>query len=97
MTHQRQLKLGAIIHGVGGNMGAWRHPEILSDASVNFGFYKQQAQKAEEGKFDLVFIADGLYINEKSLPHFLNRFEPLTILSALASVTSHIGLVGTLS
>jgi FMN-dependent oxidoreductase (nitrilotriacetate monooxygenase family) len=97
MTRQRQLKLGAIIHGVGGNMGAWRHPEILSDASVNFNFYKQQAQKAEEGKFDLVFIADGLYINEKSLPHFLNRFEPLTILSALASVTSHIGLVGTLS
>src|SRR6478752_3929267 len=90
MTHQRQLKLGAIIHGVGGNMGAWRHPEILSDASVNFDFYKQQAQKAEEGKFDLVFIADGLYINEKSLPHFLNRFEPLTILSALASVTSQL-------
>ena len=27
----------------------------------------------------------------------MNRFEPLTILSALASVTSHIGLVGTLS
>jgi FMN-dependent oxidoreductase (nitrilotriacetate monooxygenase family) len=60
-------------------------------------FYTNQAQKAEEGKFDLVFIADGLHINEKSIPHFLNRFEPLTILSALAAVTSNIGLVGTLS
>ncbi|WNR42601.1 LLM class flavin-dependent oxidoreductase [Paenibacillus roseipurpureus] len=97
MAKQKQLKLGAIIHGVGGNVSGWRHPEAITDASVNFGFYKQQAQKAESGKFDLVFIADGLYITEKSIPHFLNRFEPITILSALASVTSHIGLVGTLS
>lgn len=97
MAVKRQLKLGTMIHGVGGTMSGWRHPDILSDASVNFGFYKQQAQKAEEGKFDLVFIADGLYINEKSIPHFLNRFEPITILSALGAVTSKIGLVGTLS
>jgi len=54
-------------------------------------------KKAEEGKFDFVFIADGLYITEKSIPHFLNRFEPLTILSALAAVSSKIGLVGTVS
>lgn len=97
MTNKRQIKFGAIIHGVGGNISGWRHPEVQTNASVSLDFYKQQAQKAEEGKFDLVFIADGLYINEKSIPHFLNRFEPLTILSALAAVTSHIGLVGTVS
>ncbi|WP_282935944.1 LLM class flavin-dependent oxidoreductase [Paenibacillus sp. RC67] len=97
MSKERKIKFGAIIHGVGGNMAAWRHPKATADASVNFDFYTQQAQKAEEGKFDLVFIADGLYINEKSIPHFLNRFEPITILSALAAVTSRIGLVGTLS
>ncbi len=94
---KRQLKFGAIIHGIGGSMSTWRHPEVQADASVSFDFYKRQAQKAEEGKFDLVFIADGLFINEKSLPHFLNRFEPVTILSALAGVTSRIGLVGTIS
>ncbi|WP_019007568.1 LLM class flavin-dependent oxidoreductase [Cohnella laeviribosi] len=94
---RKQLKLGAMIHGVGGHVSAWRHPEVPTDASVSFPFYRKQALKAEEGKFDLVFIADGLYINEKSIPHFLNRFEPLTILSALAAVTSRIGLVGTLS
>jgi FMN-dependent oxidoreductase (nitrilotriacetate monooxygenase family) len=97
LTQQKQLKLGAIIHGVGSNMSAWRHPDAVVDASVNFKYYKQQAQKAEAGKFDLLFIADGLFINEKSIPHFLNRFEPITILSALAAVTSNIGLVGTLS
>lgn len=97
MARSKKLKFGAMIHGVGGNVSAWRHPEVPADASVNFEFYKAQAQTAEAGKFDLVFIADGLYINEKSIPHFLNRFEPITILSALASVTSKIGLVGTLS
>ncbi|MFB3159800.1 LLM class flavin-dependent oxidoreductase [Neobacillus sp. 179-J 1A1 HS] len=97
MSTQKKLKFGAIIHGVGGNIAGWRHPGIQADASVSLDFYTNQAQKAEEGKFDLVFIADGLHINEKSIPHFLNRFEPLTILSALAAVTSNIGLVGTLS
>lgn len=97
MSKQRQLKLGALIHGVGGHIAGWRHPNIPADASVSLGFYTEQAQKAEQGKFDLVFIADGLHINEKSIPHFLNRFEPITILSALAAVTSRIGLVGTLS
>ncbi|WP_419874759.1 LLM class flavin-dependent oxidoreductase [Candidatus Pristimantibacillus sp. PTI5] len=97
MANRKQIKFGALIHGVGGNVSAWRHPEVPADASVNFQFYTQQAQTAEAGKFDLVFIADGLYINEKSIPHFLNRFEPITILSALAAVTSKIGLVGTLS
>src|SRR6185312_14377873 len=97
MANNRKIRFGAIIHGVGGNISGWRHPKVQTDASVSLDFYKQQAQKAEEGKFDLVFIADGLFINEKSIPHFLNRFEPLTILSALAAVTSRIGLVGTVS
>lgn len=97
MTNKRQLKFGALIHGVGGNISGWRHPDVQTDASINIDFYIKQAQKAEEGKFDLIFIADGLYINEKSIPHFLNRFEPITILSALAAVTTHIGLIGTVS
>ncbi|KOP67308.1 monooxygenase [Bacillus sp. FJAT-18019] len=97
MGNRKQLKLGALIHGVGGNAAAWRHPEVPVNASVSLSFYKEQALTAEAGKFDLVFIADGLYINEKSIPHFLNRFEPITILSAIAAVTSKIGLVGTVS
>ncbi|EFM11281.1 Nitrilotriacetate monooxygenase component A/pristinamycin IIA synthase subunit A [Paenibacillus curdlanolyticus YK9] len=97
MGKRKQLRLGTIIHGVPGNMSAWRHPDAVADASVNIDFYKQQAWDAEAAKFDFVFIADGLYITEKSLPHFLNRFEPLTILSALGAVTSRIGFVGTVS
>ncbi|SEK74671.1 LLM class flavin-dependent oxidoreductase [Paenibacillus sp. OK003] len=94
---QRRLRLGANLNGVGNSISFWRHPDIPINASVNLDFYKKQAMKAEEGKFDLLFIADGLFINEKSNPHFLNRFEPLTLLSVLAGATSHIGLVATLS
>jgi FMN-dependent oxidoreductase (nitrilotriacetate monooxygenase family) len=93
----KKLKLGAMIHGVGGGWGDWRHPEALTDASVNFGFYKHNALKAEEGKFDFAFIADSVFIHEKSSPHYLNRFEPLTVLSGLAAVTERIGLVATLT
>ena len=97
MAARKKLKLGTMIHGVGEKISDWRHPEIPANASVSFEFYKKQAQVSERGKFDFVFIADALFINEKSNPHYLNRFEPLTILSALAAVTSKIGLVGTLS
>jgi len=94
---QRQLKLGANLNGVGNSISFWRHPDIPINASVSLEFYKKQVRIAEKGKFDLLFIADGLFINEKSNPHFLNRFEPLTLLSALAGASSHIGLVATLS
>ncbi|WP_455885828.1 LLM class flavin-dependent oxidoreductase [Pseudomonas rustica] len=94
---KRQIRLGAMIHGVGHGWGEWRHPQALADASVNFGFYKQQAKLAEAAKFDFAFIADSLHIHARSSPHYLNRFEPLTILSALAAVTEHIGLVATVT
>ncbi|BBI36641.1 LLM class flavin-dependent oxidoreductase [Cohnella abietis] len=97
MTKQRKIKLGADLNINGSNMGLWRHADSVPGASVNFDFNKKLAIKAEEGKFDFLFIADGLYINEKTIPHFLNRFEPIAFLSALAAVTSNIGLVGTLS
>jgi FMN-dependent oxidoreductase (nitrilotriacetate monooxygenase family) len=97
MTAARQIKLGFILHGVGRTWTDWRHPDADPGASTNFGFYKRQAQLAERGKFDFLFVADSLSINEKSSPHYLNRFEPITILSALAAVTEKVGLVGTLT
>jgi len=97
MAATRKLKLGFILHGVGRTWTDWRHPEADVGASTSFEFYSRQARTAERGKFDFLFVADSLSINEKSSPHYLNRFEPLTILSALAAVTSNIGLVATLT
>ena len=86
-----------MLHGPGGHMNAWRSPDVASDASVNFEHYKNITLKSEAAGFSFVFVADGLFINDKSIPHFLSRFEPLTLLGALAPITSHIGLVGTVS
>lgn len=97
MSNKKQLRLGAIIQGPSGNMSAWRHPDAVADASINVEFVQNLAKKAEQAKFDFLFVADGLYITAQSIPHFLNRFEPITLLSALSLVTHKIGLVATLS
>jgi FMN-dependent oxidoreductase (nitrilotriacetate monooxygenase family) len=94
---QRQLKLGAILAGVGSSQNDWRHPDLPGDASVNIDWFIENARKAEAAKFDLLFIVDSPYITADTAPHFLNRLEPLTLLSALAVSTKHIGLVGTLT
>ncbi len=93
----RKINFGIMLQGAGGHMNSWRHPKSPVDASVNLDFFKTTALKAETAGIAFAFVADGLYINEKSIPHFLNRFEPLTILSALATVTTKIGLAGTVS
>ncbi|WP_159992412.1 LLM class flavin-dependent oxidoreductase [Roseomonas sp. 18066] len=93
----KKIPLGVMLHGAGGHMNAWKHPAGPADASVNLRFYIDSAKKAEAAGIAFAFVADGLYINEKSIPHFLNRFEPISILSALATVTDKIGLAGTVS
>ncbi|KAF1045901.1 NtaA/DmoA family FMN-dependent monooxygenase [Xylophilus sp.] len=93
----QQLRFGFILSGAGAGWGDWRHPDANPAASTSLPHYLAQARAAERGGLDFLFVADSLAITAKSGPHYLNRFEPLTILSALASATERIGLVGTLS
>jgi FMN-dependent oxidoreductase (nitrilotriacetate monooxygenase family) len=97
MSAKKKITFGIMLQGPGGHMNSWKHPSSPADASINFQFYLDSARKAEAAGIAFAFVADGLYINEKSIPHFLNRFEPLTILSALSSLTTRIGLAGTVS
>ncbi len=94
---QKHIPFGIMLQGPGGHMNAWKHPSGPVDASVNFEFFVNTARRAEAAGIAFAFVADGLYINAQSIPHFLNRFEPISILSALAASTSKIGLVGTVS
>jgi FMN-dependent oxidoreductase (nitrilotriacetate monooxygenase family) len=100
MTGQRrQLKLGAVTMGVGGpgQHYLWLDEDIPGDASVNANWYIEQARLAETAKFDLIFIVDSQFITPDSPPHYLNRLEPMTLLSALAVTTEHLGLVATMT
>jgi FMN-dependent oxidoreductase (nitrilotriacetate monooxygenase family) len=96
---RRTLKLGAVLLGVGGpgQHHTWLSPEIPGDASVDVRWYIARAQQAEAALFDHVFIVDSQFITPDSPNHYLNRLEPLTLLSAIAVHTRHIGLVGTLT
>src|SRR5882757_11420128 len=93
----RQLKFGVAPVGVGGpgQQNTWLDPEIPGDASVNIDWYIERARQAEKALFDFVFVVDSQFITPDSPPHYLNRLEPLTLLSALAVATKNIGLVGT--
>ena len=54
-ARQRQLKLGAVSHGVGGpgSPYLWLDEDFPVDASVNINWYIELARRAEEAKFDL--------------------------------------------
>lgn len=99
MTSSRQLKLGAVFTGAGGPGAhrAWVQDGIPADASVNIGWNLDYARRVEAAKFDYIFIVDSLFITPDSPPHYLNRLEPLTLLSAIAVHTQHVGLVATIT
>ncbi|WP_159887419.1 LLM class flavin-dependent oxidoreductase [Paenibacillus puerhi] len=97
MTNRAPIKLSAYLVGTGMHIASWRHPKVQANASHNIDYYKQLAQTAERGKLDFVFIADSLAINEESHSNILNRFEPITLITALAGATTKIGVVATAS
>lgn len=95
----RTLHLALHPYGVGGpgQHGLWKDPRVAKNASIDIDYYIRQAQAAEHALFDALFIVDSQFINATYPAHYLNRLEPLTLLSAVATHTRHIGLVGTAS
>jgi FMN-dependent oxidoreductase (nitrilotriacetate monooxygenase family) len=95
----RQIRLALRAYGVGGpgQHSLWKDPRVPKNASIDIDWYIAQAKAAEHATFDALFIVDSAFIDETYPPHYLNRLEPLTLLSAVAVHTRHIGLVGTLS
>jgi FMN-dependent oxidoreductase (nitrilotriacetate monooxygenase family) len=99
-----KLRLGAFVQATGHHIAAWRHPDAQADAGLNITHYKELAQTAERGKFDLMFVADspGGW-NTDGDPEAIRRngkaahFEPVTLWSALSVVTGNIGFVATAS
>src|SRR3954463_7069823 len=100
MSAARQLHLGAFMRPASIHTGAWRFPGAYPDANFNFPHLKRFAQTLERGKFDAFFMADHLAvlnmpINALKRSHTVTSFEPFTLLSALAMVTRHLGLIAT--
>jgi N-acetyl-S-(2-succino)cysteine monooxygenase len=98
-----QLRLGAFFNPTGHHVASWRHPQSQADAGINFQHYVQIAQTAERAKFDMIFLADNIGVREAHIEalsrsaQYIANFEPITLISALAGVTSRIGLTCTAS
>jgi len=92
----KQMRLGLFIQAAGHHAAGWRYPGAQS-GSENFALVKQLTLAAERAKLDMVFFGDKLVTGPKEHPSMIVRFEPLTLLGALASITEHIGLAATAS
>jgi FMN-dependent oxidoreductase (nitrilotriacetate monooxygenase family) len=94
----KQVHLAAHFPGVN-NTTVWSDPR--SGSQIDFGSFVRLAQTAERGRFDFLFLAEGLRLRElKGRIHDLDvvgRPESLTVLSAIAAVTTHLGLAATVN
>nr|WP_308471431.1 NtaA/DmoA family FMN-dependent monooxygenase [Pseudoclavibacter sp. RFBI5] len=95
---KKQIILAAYVGGVNEHT-LWEHPDAGSQ--IEFSTFKHAAQKAEAGKFDYFFLAEGLALRSRRGEIFdhdiAGRPDTIPVLAAIAAVTEHIGLVGTIN
>ena len=104
MPARKMISMGLSMRYLGYHAAAWRHPQVDPGGASDFSHFLNVARLAEAAKFDMVFLADGIGIRAKDEPPGslcrsaqTAELEPLTLLSALAPMTTHIGLVATAS
>ena len=100
MARHEKMKLGAFIPGALNGSYAWRQPGFETAGASRFAAYKHVVQLLEAGKFDTIFMNDGVGVRDLDPDVLernaqLQRWDPLTLLPALAVVTERIGLIAT--
>lgn len=99
----RKLSLNVFFMRFGHHPEAWRHPANRgATGRPDIDFWVGLAQLAERAKFDTFFVADFVgrsadAVQGKGRLSGSYQFEPLTLLSAIALQTKHIGLVATVN
>jgi FMN-dependent oxidoreductase (nitrilotriacetate monooxygenase family) len=102
MAAKRQLKLNAFFMRFGHHPAAWRHRSSSDGGRPDIDYWVRLAKLAEAARFDTYFMADfigrtGDKLEQLSSMGLAFQFEPLTLLSAVAAHTKHIGLVATIN
>jgi len=103
MTAKKQMKIGVWTDGDGGHVAAWRHPEAIPGYCGTLPFWQDLGRICERGKLDFLFLADSNRVQYQKNPKVMRQmpatpvFEPLTLLSALAASTTHLGLAATMT
>jgi FMN-dependent oxidoreductase (nitrilotriacetate monooxygenase family) len=92
----RSLHFNAFIWPNGYHESAWRVVNDDVRGVLALPYYADIARIAERGLMDSIFLADNIAIAEYRATHLpQTQFDPISVLSALAAVTSRIGLIGT--
>jgi FMN-dependent oxidoreductase (nitrilotriacetate monooxygenase family) len=92
----RPLHFNAFIWPNGYHESAWRVVDDDVRNVLGLAYYTDIARTAERGLMDSIFLADNIAIAEYRATHLpQTQFDPISVLSALAAVTSHVGLIGT--
>lgn len=95
---ERQLHLNAFVYYAGHHEAAWRLPTSGAERLGDLSYWVELAQVAERGRLDAIFLADAPAYDDRQVRFSaINSLEPISLLSALAAATSHIGLIGTAS
>jgi N-acetyl-S-(2-succino)cysteine monooxygenase len=92
----RPLHFNAFIWPNGYHESAWRVVDDEVGSVLGLPYYTDIARISERGLMDSIFLADNIAIAEYRatfLPQ--TQFDPVSLLSAIAAVTTHIGLIGT--
>ncbi len=91
-----KMRLAVLALGAGCHASGWRMPGAQA-GSQNYDLLKHLVTVAERGKFDLFFLADAVNSSPTMHPSMSVRLEPITALTALSTLTTHIGLAATIN
>ena len=80
----REMHFGVFVLGTGNHSAGWRY-EGAATSNNDLSVIQEIARQAERGKFDLLFVSDGLVMDPGDHPSFLCRFEPTTLISVLSA------------
>jgi len=103
MRRQDRMKLGTFVYTSGFHPASWMHPGSAVGAANSFAHFLNVARISEAAAFDFMFMADSpaAAVGDPDAlarqPNKMNRFEPLSLISALAVATEWLGLVATAS
>ncbi|MCW0182948.1 MAG: LLM class flavin-dependent oxidoreductase [Zavarzinia sp.] len=103
MAAEAKMALALLAQQNGLHPAGWIKAGGPTDCANDIDYHVEMARLAERGKFDLFFVADTPAARTDNLgawsryTPYMNCFEPITLLSALAGATSRIGLGGTAS
>lgn len=98
MAEDKKMLIGLHLgNGYGSQSGAWRMPGVDPKSYTSFDARVKQAQAAERGKFQFIFLPDGpgAVMTDIATESPAFNLDVMMTLAAVARETEYIGLVAT--